>query len=244
MPEPRPTALVTRAREDAGSLCDALGARGFAACLAPLLRREVDAVGLRDALSAHPTPDVLLLTSPASAAAVAANAPDGFAPAVVAAVGPGTERAAQRRGLRVDVVSEAGTGVGLVAALGDLAGRTVLYPRARVATAATAEALDTAQAKVIDVVAYDNRPSPEADAALAAAWPVDVVTLLSSSAARRLVAALERIGSPLPAAVVVIGPSTRATATELGLNVVAEAQEPTVEAVAEAAAAWWRTQRA
>lgn len=219
--------LVTRAADEAGPLCDRLRAIGCAPVEVPLVAIVPCAWAVPVGIF-----DWLVLTS---AAAVDAVAGRPLRARRTAAVGPATAARARDRGLKVDLVPLRATGADLAAALGDLRGRTVLYPRAEVATPGTTEALRGAGAELTEIVAYRNAVPPDAAERLTRALPVDFVTLLSGSAARRLADALTRAGKTLgKARIVAIGPSTAAAARAAGLEVHAVAATHTVEAVAEA----------
>jgi uroporphyrinogen-III synthase len=230
-----PTVLVTRAGEDAGELTTLLRAAGFEVRHAPAVERvlfpEVWAQALRDQV-----PALILLTSAATAELV------GRGPALpsttrLAAVGPRTAARARHLGLAVELVPETATGAALVAALGPLMDVTVHYPRAREATPETLAALRAAGASVIDPIVYENREPVAFAEHLRSALPVDLITLLSGSAARRVAAALPPDRRP---PVIAIGPSTAAEARHAGLQVVGVADPHTAEGVAACAVAWWR----
>lgn len=227
--------LVTRAAEDAPRTVAALEAAGLSTAVVPLIVRRAHLPALRAALLACPRPDVLLLTSAHAAALVAAARPPGFAPACVAVVGPATAEGARAAGIEAHVEPAVPTGVAAVAALGELRGRTVLYVRASEAVAATRDALVASGAHLVEVDAYTTEPAPSAHAQLAQLDPVDVVLLLSPSAARAWVAARAPHQVALP--VVALGPTTAAACRALGLHVAAEgAGADLVEAVRRATA--------
>jgi len=229
--------LVTRAAEDAAELTAGLEALGVEPVLVPLIRKEV----VPGAIAQVRAPfGWLVLTSTAAVDAVRAALEEGWdPPSKVAAVGPTTARRAEAIGLHVDLVPAEHTGAALAARLGDLPGRRVLYPRAERVPPETVDALRASMAEVVDVVAYRNVAPPDLPGALQAAWPVDLATLLSGSAARRLLAGLLAAGlSRVPC--VVIGPSTARAARELGLSVVGVADPPGVPGVIEAVRRWTR----
>lgn len=156
--------------------------------------------------AALPRVDWLLLTS-----ARAAERARGHVSAVrVAAVGRATAAAWGP----VDVIGE-GTGAEVIARMGPLAGKVVLWPRAERAASATRDAAVAAGAHLLDVVAYRNAASPDAVARLRAAAPWDVALLASPLAAEvYATAALEP-----RARVVAIGPTTADAARRAGLTV-------------------------
>jgi uroporphyrinogen-III synthase len=155
----------------------------------------------------------------------------------VAAVGPATARALTAAGRPPDLVPADTHAAGLLAALDalgePLAGRPVLYPCAERTQGDLEAGLAARGAQLNRLVLYRNICPPGAAAALAAAWPVDVIALASGSAARNLIAAAGALDLSA-AAVVAIGPSTAATCAALGLTVRAVADPHTAEGLAAA----------
>lgn len=142
----------------------------------------------------------------------------------VGAVGPRTAAtAAERLGVRPDVVPRRSTAADLGAAVPPGTGR-VLLPRGDLARAELDEALRTAGYTPDPVVAYrtvaaDALPPEVVDGLASGA--IHLVAGTAGSAIRGLVALLgER---PLAAQVVSIGPVTSAVCAELGVPVAAEA---------------------
>jgi uroporphyrinogen III methyltransferase/synthase len=215
--------LVTRSAEDAPSLSARLRAEGFDVVEVPVLARET----VPNDLAGVGRFDWLVLTSVAAAESATA-----LAGGKAAVVGPATAERAIELGFSVGAVSPSGTGADLASAMGDLHGRRVVFPHAEVVAADTARGLRDAGAEVVDVVTYRTVAVPGAGVALRAAWPVDLVTLLSGSAARHLAGALA--GTGLSAPCIVIGPTTAAAARQAGLEVAAVADPHTVEGVVAA----------
>ncbi|MFT5454134.1 MAG: uroporphyrinogen-III synthase [Myxococcota bacterium] len=231
-----PRVLVTRAAEDAEGLSHLLAVRGYAPVRTPLLLRRwcVDEIAL--AAQSHPDVDVVLVTSAVAADVLAAAAPTAWSKARFAAVGPATAARLRQHGFPVHVTPRRALGMELVAALGDVSGLTVVYPRSEIAPAALVDALRSRGAVVYEVTAYTNVAPPGHAAEVAAALPVHATALLSGSAARRLVRALPGDVGQL-GAVVAIGPSTAAVCRTVGLPVHAVASTHTVGGLLDALAA-------
>jgi uroporphyrinogen-III synthase len=144
----------------------------------------------------------------------------------VAAVGVETARAIEEHGLAVALIPEAQRQEGLVEALGELRpGTRVLFPQAIGGREGLRDAL-LARGCIVDVV-----PASQTIARrdLAPPPPFDVATFASPSALRAFVAAhgLDSLkGAPLA----VIGPTTGAAASALGLSPIIAAN-PTAEAL-------------
>lgn len=136
---------------------------------------------------------------------------------LVAAIGPGTAEALREQGVEPDFVPTLATQEGIVAELPRPAGR-VLLAAAEEARDVIVRALGADFVPLYRTVELTPEPFPD----------VDLVVLSSASAAR----ALSRLGLDLPC--VAIGPVTAAEADALGLRIVAEADAPTAEGLADA----------
>ena len=207
--------LLTRAADDNAPLAASLRAEGVEVVEVPTVARVVRPDALERARSTCADPDVLLFTSHTAVEALGPAKASPIRPRRVAAVGPRTRAAAEAAGWTVSSGGEQGlTGAALVAALGEIRGRDVLWPRPADATPGTRDALSAAGACVHDVVAYENREPPGLREALAAAPAVDIVILAAPSAAQRVGRFLR---GALPEALA-LGPTTAAAAREMGFS--------------------------
>jgi uroporphyrinogen-III synthase len=223
--------LLTRAAEDNAAPAAALRALGVEVIEIPTVARVVRPDAALNAKAACGDPDVLLFTSHTAAEALGTATTCPVRPKRVAAIGPRTRATAEALGWAVYAGGEHGlTGAALVAALGEIRGRDVLWPRPAEATPTTRDALIAAGARVHDVVAYENREPPALREALAAAPAVDLVVLAAPSAAQRVARFLR---GALPEAIA-LGPTTAAAAREAGFGPVTTV---TVDALVEAIAA-------
>lgn len=156
-----------------------------------------------------------------------------FQGAKLAAIGPATAGALERRGLHVDHVPDEYVAEAIAEGLGEVAGERILLPRAEVAREALARILERKGAQVDQVPAYRTLPAEVAPAelerieAMLREGRIDAVTFTSSSTVRHFVGLWKGEVAPLlgEATVACIGPITAGTARELGLpvHVVAEA---------------------
>ena len=154
----------------------------------------------------------------------------------VAAIGPGTARAAAEAGLPVDLVPERSVAEGLVEAFGtpsaDGGSGRVVLARAEAARAALPDGLRAAGWEVDDVAAYrtvTQELTAEQRRQVAAA---DGVVFTSSSTVDRLV---DAVGTDaVPPLVVSIGPATSATAASYDLAITVEAANHTIKGAVEA----------
>jgi uroporphyrinogen III methyltransferase / synthase len=207
--------LVTRQREQAQPLLEALAARGFDTVVEPLIRTESlsdEPIDVRDY-------DCVIVTSPNGARELARRMRGR--PARIAAIGPGTVGALEGEGLEASVTADEHTQEGLVEAFDRRPTRS-LFVGAEGARSVLAEELGAEFVALYRTVELHPDELPEADVAL----------LMSPSAAR----AYARAGGRGPA--VSIGPQTTAAARANGVDVVAEAGSHDLDGLVDCAAAW------
>ena len=204
-----------------------------------------DAVDLVESLGATPVPDPMLevrstgasprtdaeyvvLTSK-TGAELARDAGWDPGAATVCAIGPATAEALRNQGYQVDVVPEAYSSTGLVAALADsVDGARVEVARSDHGSQVLLDGLGGAGAYVHETVLYELvRPADAGESvALAAEGPLDAACFTSSLTVENFLAVAEERGvrgaavAGLNDAVVgVIGDPTRETAESLGISV-------------------------
>jgi len=241
--------VVTRAREQAGDLAQALAALGADVVTAPTIRIEplADLAPLRAALADLTRYQWIVFTSQNTVRVVCDRLPEwGVSPQVltripVAAIGPATAEALAQRGVTVALVPARFVAEAVVEEMvrrGDVAGKRILVPRALEARDALPEGL-RARGAVVDVipvyrtVGEGGEGGGRAGSALAAeimAGRIDVVTFTSSSTVRHFV---DLVGPEAARsgryAAAVIGPVTAETARAFGVGGrVLEADEYTV----------------
>jgi len=236
---------VTRARAQASGLAARLRALGAEVAETPAIRIEARAVEgeLARAVTEIAEYALVVLTSPNGAQllfdALAARGLDARALAgvTVAAIGPGTARELERRGVRADVVPPRSIAESLAEELEriDVEGRRVLIARASEARDVLPDALAARGAEVDVVALYDTVAEPLGEEQRAALAAADAVTFTSSSTVRFLLDALGSDRAALEGArVVSIGPVTSATARELNLDVATEATRHDIDGLIEA----------
>jgi uroporphyrinogen III methyltransferase/synthase len=235
--------LVTRPREQAAPVADALRGVGGEPIIYPTIHLEPPPswAPFDRALAAPPAGAerdyaYVLFTSPSAvrltcARAAETGATERLRSLRVAAVGNETARAATAAGLRVALIPPVTEQrqEGLATALAGLPpGTRVLFPQTVGGREHLRDVL-TAQGCVVDVVPV-SRTAAVAD--LPALPPFDAVIFASPSALRAFV---ERWGAgPLVDAVVaVIGPTTSTAARELGVRVDVMPAVPSMEALVE-----------
>lgn len=243
--------VVTRARDQAGTLALALAALGAEVVLAPAIRVVplADLAPLGAALR-RPVPyDWIVFTSRNTVEIVCAALPEwgltaaAVARARVAAIGPGTADALTRAGIAPALVPERFVAEAVVAALaaqGELRGQQVLLPRARAARDALPAGLRSHGAVVDVIPVYETVWEPGDGRTLGAALlagEIDIVTFTSSSTVRGFA---ELVGPAATRsgrfAAAVIGPVTATTARELGMKVAVEAEAYTIPGLVDALA--------
>lgn len=238
--------IVTRARTQASQLAARLSELGADVIEAPAIRIDaLDPAPLRAALRAVGDYGWVIFTSRNAVeitwGELRALGLDARALAGVklVAVGPATAAALAEHGMVADVVPERYVAEGLVDSLrgrDDVRGARVLYPKAEAARDLLPEELRQLGARVDDIAIY--RSVPDAADALAArealeSGSVDVITFTSSSTVRYF---LESVGidAARQARIVSMGPITSDAARAMGLDVAAEAHEPTIDSLVEA----------
>jgi uroporphyrinogen-III synthase len=173
----------------------------------------------------------------------------------VAAIGPSTRKAAERRGLKVDVVPKEYVAESVVERLRErVQGKRVLLARAKIARDVIPIELRKLGAHVDVVEAYETAVPLSSRARLNAVLRdpkrrPDVITFTSSSSALNFVTlvtgrtphgqgARNYIGKLHGVKLASIGPVTSATLRQLGLPVDIEAREYTIPGLVNAIVAW------
>jgi uroporphyrinogen III methyltransferase/synthase len=156
----------------------------------------------------------------------------------VAAIGPATAAALERRGVRPDVVPEeyvAEAVADAMTGLEEIGGCRVLLPRAAGARQVLPERLRAAGAAVDEVTAYESRPDFDGIAGLQDGLRRDAIDMVTFTAASTVRHFVEAAGADLGRArVAVIGPITADAARAAGVRVDAVAREYTEEGLLQA----------
>lgn len=234
---------MTRTRERAAGLVDALHERGAEAVVVPLIATQPiatpDEIAVAvAALTAAAPPRWAAFTS-ATAVRLALGAAGAIALRDVqtAAVGAETAAALEATGVHVDIAgaADADALAGALEAAGML-GATVWFPSAEGARHDLPQRLGAAGALVIVQPVYRTVMPEDAPRRLAVALErgIDAVTLTSGSTARNLVRALGKRSLPSTTVVVCIGGQTAHEARAAGLDVDAVASEPSAAGLVEA----------
>jgi uroporphyrinogen III methyltransferase/synthase len=216
--------VVTRARAQASDLADRLSALGAEVIHAPVIRIEPlpDLTPLRGALARLASYDWVVFTSQ-NAVDIACDDAAAFARTSVAAIGPATASALNRRGVRVALMPERHVAEALVDALATVGmrGKRVLIPAAEQARPVLENGLRALGALVEAIPVYRTVASGEDGSALARelqAGTIDAVTFTSSSTVEHF---LELVGRPAATrdtfVAAVIGPITAGSARDAGV---------------------------
>jgi uroporphyrinogen-III synthase len=242
--------VVTRAREQAGDLVRALETLGAEAVLAPVIRiQPLEQLGaLRAALTGLSAYRWVVFTSQNAVQIVLDRmvawglTPRVFASTSIATIGTATADALRQRGLIPALVPDEFVAEALAEALvehsgGSLVGARVLVPSAEDARDALAAGLRQHGATVETIPVYRTVPVQADFGELVSdiiARRVDAVTFTSSSTVRSFV---DLVGSETATSgrfvAATIGPITAATARELGLRDIIEAEPHTVPGLVE-----------
>ncbi len=236
--------LVTRAKEQADALAGRLRALGADAIEVPTIeiRPAADYGPLDSAISNLDTYDWLIFTSANGVRFFVERLDRSGADwrslrARLCAIGPATRAAVEALHLKVDLMGKEFVAESLLDAFSahDLAGKRVLLPRAAVARDLVPEELRRRGA-LVDVVEAYRTVTPDGAAERvrrALECKPDCVTFTSSSTVRNFVDATGA-ESLRGVRAVSIGPVTTATASELGVEVAAQAGRFTIDGLVEA----------
>jgi uroporphyrinogen-III synthase len=246
--------LVSRARRQAGALSEGLRQLGARVLEIPFIeiRPPQSFRPLDEALREIPNYDWLILTSVNGVQALFARM-EKLRQAIstldhlkVAAIGPATKSAIEKRGLAVYVVPKEYIAESVVESLrSEVAGQRVLLVRAKIARDVIPTELRRLSATVDVIEAYETVVPEAAKGRLLAALKdprkrPDVITFTSSSTARNFVDLLGKraLHSRLLEGIMFasIGPVTSATLKELGLRSDIEAAEYTIPGLVSAIA--------
>jgi len=235
--------LVGRAKHQAGALSSELRSLGATVIEIPFIeiRKPHSFKPLDNALKALSTYDWLILTSANGVEAMwdrmeKAGSKAGPAEVRIAAIGPATKKAIEKRGVKVDVVPDEYIAESVVRSLkSKVKGKRVLLVRAKVARDVIPNELRKAGAEVNVVEAYETVVPESSRKLLQAALKnprrrPHVVAFTSSSTVKNFVELLGRKNKGLVQEVKMasIGPVTSSTLRELGLPVDIAAKEFTM----------------
>lgn len=158
----------------------------------------------------------------------------------VAAIGPKTDQALLKRGVKTDFVPDEYVAEAIMPGLNDLEGKWVLLPRADLARPALSNMIEKAGGVAHEIAAYHTvPPQPRKEELRALKKGVDVLTFTSSSTVKNFIHLLNSVsldphnlpGDPIVAC---IGPITAQTARESGYEVSVVAEEYTIEGLLDA----------
>lgn len=233
--------LITRARAQSSELAERIEALGGEPCEFPVIETREPAdpaveAALEAALRGGNDYDWIMFTS--------VNGVDyffrylqryridirKFHRARIAAVGPKTAEALERRGLVVEALPVKYQAEGLLDSLADelVPGQRVLLPRGDLAREILPRTLEARGLTAVEIDVYETVVADHQDEQtleLLKAGAIDVITFASSSTVTNMVAVLRRMGVGNPAEllkkarIACIGPVTAQTAVEAGLQV-------------------------
>jgi uroporphyrinogen-III synthase len=233
--------LVTRPRAQAADLCDKLAALGAIPIQFPTIEIAPldDYAALDDAIARLADYQWIIFTSVNGVSAFwqrlevtgkNSNALDGIR---VAAIGPTTARALEKRGIAAQFIPDEYVAEAIVEGIGDVRGQRILLPRADIAREAMAIELERRGAHIEEITTYRTLPAaPDPHGLAELQRGVDAITFTSSSTARNFVALVGH--KTFGAAVACIGPITAQTVRELGLPVNVMATEYTMDGLVAA----------
>lgn len=241
--------LVTRPREQAGSLAERLRALGAEPLVCPIIRIEpiADVESVRAVVERLASYDWLVFTSGRAVELfsqhlkMAGYRPSDFPALRVASIGSATSHALRHAGWPVTLQPRESVAEELLEALGDVRGRRLLLPTAAVTREVLPQGLRERGALVEVLPLYRTVPGEGIGEAVALLRQrsVDAIAFTSGSTVGFLLAGMQQEGVTQEEArqlinaarVVCIGPATAETARGLGVRVDAIAEEHTTEGI-------------
>jgi len=231
--------LVLRPEHQAGELAGMLEAEGATAVVVPAIRIVPPASWTKadEAITRAPNFDWVVFTSVNGVESIMARMEEtgsdvATLPERVGAIGPGTRRALENHGVKVDWMPSSYTSVKVAEELPDPPAKVLLI-RADIATNELDEALEARGFEVTRIDAYGTEVC-NADLVQKALAEVDAVALTSASIARSFLQACEgRLHGP-GTVVCSIGPATSAECRRLGIAATIEAEDHTIPGLIEA----------
>lgn len=164
----------------------------------------------------------------------------------IGAIGPATAQALAERGITADYMPQVYTGEGIIKGLKNrnINGKRILLPRADIADNELVDGLRGIGAEVDEVAAYRTvTATEEAGKAvkMVTSGEIDVITFASSSTVTNFMMAFGKQKPDINKAIVAcIGPKTKETAVNAGLNVDILATEQTIPGLVEAIEEYFR----
>ncbi len=248
--------LVTRPRAQAANLCDKLSALGATPIQFPTIEITPldDYTALDMAISRLSDYGWVIFTSVNGVRAfwqrleVAhrdSTALDGIR---VAAIGPATSHALERRAVAAQFIPDEYVAEAILAGIGNVRDQRILLPRADLAREALADGLRQIGASVDEIAAYHTVIADAQDPAtldvraMLQRGEIDAITFTSASTVRGFVqSVIANNQYPIPA-IACIGPITAQAAREAGLPVTVMATEYTMDGLVAALAQYFRRQ--
>lgn len=239
--------VVTRATDQADSLCEKLEALGATPVRIPMIKIVPldDPSALDAAIGRLPSYDWVVFTSANGVnmfwqrfTAMKASI-DDFRHTRVAAVGPATAERLRHNGIDVQFTPAKFVSDELLPGLGDVSGANILLARAAIARKDIVNELESKGAHIDDVATHRTlAPDMGATHLETIRSGVDAITFASSSAVHNFAAGLaaqnETPTLPGKTVIVCIGPVTAATARECGFDSPIEARQHTGDGLVEA----------
>ncbi len=261
-----PIVLITRPRKQSQSFADALRLAGFEPVFFPVIQIRLmdDLSALKEAMtqidkyawiifsstnavdvffSPPLTPPEGGSTSPFPSRSIPKRGLRGKARMgampKIAAIGSKTEASLKSRGVEVDFVPKEYVGEAILAGLGDVEGKWILLPRAKVAREVVPQEITKAGGIVHEIAIYETLPAvPDAEGLDVLREGVNVVTFTSPSTVKNFVeitkaSGLDPLNLPNNPLFACIGPVTEKVAREAGFSPIVVAKTYTTDGLVE-----------
>ena len=223
--------LVTRSANDSLRLADIIRTLGGTPVIVPLVERVHAPQDMQPPL--HPA-DWVWFTSPASVEVFrkTGRSISAYGKRVLA-IGPRTRQRLEQYGVTVAFVPVQHSIAGILAELPGVHESTVYYPRSALSPDEAITAIRNQAKQLIDVCVYSNHMPSDAGPHLFAEWPVDIVTLCSSSAATRLCTLISTHKLRKPSIVIALGTRTANTCAQHKMHATHVATPQTLSGLTE-----------
>lgn len=248
--------VVTRSQEQSQAFADKLAALGATPIVFPTIQfTPLPTDDLDNVIQQIEDYDWILFTStnavdfffkrlePNNLQSLPSNLPN------IAASGSATAQKLSELGIEVNFIPDEFVGEKLVEGLGDLTGKRILLPRAKLGRPRIAELLREKGAEVDDIALYETKTAvPTTDAWTELEQGFDVITFTSPSSVRNFlklirtqdVHSFKNLGYE-NSIIACIGPITRNQAQESGFTVQIMPEEYTIDGLTQAIVAYFKT---
>jgi uroporphyrinogen-III synthase len=234
--------LITRPRIQADDFAEKLRSAGFEPIFFPVIeiRPVENNLALERALEKLNCYEWVVFTSVNAVETVLnLSVPSVFSVVKIAAIGPKTAEVLRKRGVEPNFIPNEYIGEAILSGLGDVKGKWILLPRAEIAREELPQAISKAGGIAHEIIVYRTLPAEiDLNGLNALKSGVDIITFTSASTVENFVAIctqnrLDPLNLPNNPLFACIGPITKQSAREAGIQNIVVAKEYTTEGLVE-----------